>query len=228
MAGIKALFGSQKKAKTVVPAEKPDPELATYGYSPDRVQQLGEHCSMTERRADDATRDVEAWLKCEFLQGNVGEVFDGVIASVTGFGLFVELAGVYTEGLVHISALGGDFFHFDRIRHSLIGEHTGRAFRLGDEVRVRVVRVDLDDRKIDLELEESTGGQKKGGGKGSSGGRKSSGKSRGNGGKQGGGPKKADAGNSGAGDDAAPKKKSGGRRRRRGGRGGGGNGKNDG
>lgn len=231
VAGIKALFGSQKKAKTIVPAEKPDPELATYGYSPDRVQQLGEQCSMTERRADDATRDVEAWLKCEFLQGNVGEVFDGVIASVTGFGLFVQLAGVYTEGLVHISALGGDFFHFDRVRHSLIGEHTSRAFRLGDEVRVRVVRVDLDDRKIDLELEESTGGspksQKKGGGKSAGGGKKSSGKTRGNAGKQDEGQKKAEARDAGSEDDAAPKKKTGGRRRRRGGRGGGGNGKSD-
>lgn len=219
MAGIKALFGSQKKAKTVVPAEKPDPELAQYGYSQERVQQLGEHCSMTERRADDATRDVEAWLKCEFLQGNVGEVFDGVIASVTGFGLFVQLGGVYTEGLVHISALGGDFFHFDRIRHTLIGEHTGRTFRLGDQVRVRVVRVDLDDRKIDLELEESLPEARKGGGKGSGNRGKGGGKGQKGGRKQQGGhqrkqPKEADSG-----DETAPKKKSGGRRRRRGGRG---------
>ncbi|WP_295719788.1 ribonuclease R [uncultured Halovibrio sp.] len=223
MAGIKALFGSQKKAKTVVPAEKPDPELAQYGYSQERVQQLGEHCSMTERRADDATRDVEAWLKCEFLQGNVGEVFDGVIASVTGFGLFVQLGGVYTEGLVHISALGGDFFHFDRIRHTLIGEHTGRTFRLGDQVWVRVVRVDLDDRKIDLELEESLPDAKKGGGKGSGNRRKGGGKGQQGGGKQqGGDQKKKQTKEADSGDEAAPKKKSGGRRRRRGGRGGGG------
>ena len=160
MAGIKSLFGSNAKAKTVVPAETPDPELARYNYSYERVRQLGEHCSMTERRADDATRDVTAWLKCEFLESHVGDVFDGVIAAVTGFGFFVELAGVYTEGLVHISALGGDFYHFDRVRHTLIGERTGRTFRLGDEVRVRVVRVDLDDRKIDLELEEPDTGSK--------------------------------------------------------------------
>ncbi|WP_077528700.1 ribonuclease R [Vreelandella utahensis] len=223
MAGIKALFGSQKKAKTIVPAEKPDPELAQYGYTQERVQQLGEHCSMTERRADDATRDVEAWLKCEFLQGNVGEVFDGVIASVTGFGLFVQLGGVYTEGLVHISALGGDFFHFDRIRHTLIGEHTGRTFRLGDQVRVRVVRVDLDDRKIDLELEESLPDAKKGGGKGSGNRRKGGGKGQQGGRKQQGGDQQKQAKESESGDEAAPKKKSGGRRRRRGGRGGGGN-----
>lgn len=221
MAGIKALFGSQKKAKTVVPAEKPDPELAQYGYSQERVQQLGEHCSMSERRADDATRDVEAWLKCEFLQGNVGEVFDGVIASVTGFGLFVELAGVYTEGLVHISALGGDFFHFDRIRHSLIGEHTGRTFRLGDQVRVRVVRVDLDDRKIDLELEETLqDSSKKGGGK-SSGNRKKGGGKGGQQGSRGKGGEQKQEQEAASGDEAAPKKKSSGRRRRRGGRGGG-------
>ena len=223
MAGIKALFGSQKKAKTIVPAEKPDPELAQYGYTQERVQQLGEHCSMTERRADDATRDVEAWLKCEFLQGNVGEVFDGVIASVTGFGLFVQLGGVYTEGLVHISALGGDFFHFDRIRHTLIGEHTGRTFRLGDQVRVRVVRVDLDDRKIDLELEESLPDAKKGGGKGSGNRRKGGGKGQQGGRKQQGDDQKKQPKEADSGDEAAPKKKSGGRRRRRGGRGGGGN-----
>ena len=162
MESLKGLFGSNTKAKTVVPAEKPDPELARYDYTLEQVQQLGEHCSMTERRADDATRDVTAWLKCEFLESHVGDVFDGVIASVTGFGFFVELSGVYTEGLVHISALGGDFYHFDRVRHTLIGERTGTTYRLGDEVRVRVVRVDLDDRKIDLELEDSEPGGKGG------------------------------------------------------------------
>lgn len=220
VAGIKALFGSQKKAKTVVPADKPDPELAQYGYSPDRIQHLGEHCSMTERRAEDATRDVEAWLKCEFLQGHVGDVFDGVIASVTGFGLFVQLGGVYTEGLVHISALGGDFFHFDRIRHTLVGEHTGRTYRLGDQVRVRVVRVDLDDRKIDLELEETVPDSKKGGGKGSGNRKKGGGSNQQGGQKKGGEAKQEKAGASG--EASEPKKKSSGRRRRRGGRGGGG------
>jgi len=226
--GFKALFGSQTKAKTVVPAEKPDPELARYDYSSDRIQQLGEHCSMTERRADDATRDVTAWLKCEFLESRVGDVFDGVIAAVTGFGFFVQLDGVYTEGLVHISALGGDFYHFDRVRHSLIGERTGQTYRLGDRVQVRVVRVDLDERKIDLELEGTVPGE---GGKGRKSG-KGGGKSRsGAKGKPGQGEQKQGGDKSGKGADAdkgdkAEKsgsgKSSGGRRRQRGRRGSGG------
>lgn len=201
MQNLKALFGSQAKAKTVVPSEAPLQELARYPYTEARMQQLGEHCSMTERRADEATRDVESWLKCEFLEDRVGDVYDGVIASVTGFGFFVELAGVYTEGLVHISALSGDFYHFDRIRHTLIGERTGRTFRLGDEIRVRVVRVDLDDRKIDLELEEqlteggrprARGGKKrsKGEGRAASGQGKGAGQKKDAGSKKGGAPKK--------------------------------------
>jgi len=168
VAGIKALFGSQEKAKTIVPSEQPDPELAEYKYAEADVRQLGEHFSMTERRADDATRDVTAWLKCEFLRERVGEVFPGVISAVTGFGFFVQLEGVYTDGLVHISTLGGDFYHFDRVKHILVGERTGRTFRLGDKLNVRLVRVDLEDRKVDLEPEEGaedTGGGKKRGGK---------------------------------------------------------------
>lgn len=112
----------------------------------------GEHCSMTERRADDATREVQAWLKCEYLQEHVGEEFDGVVAAVTSFGLFVELVDLYIEGLVHISALPGDYYQFDSARQRLVGERSGRRFGLGAKVRVQVARVDLDDRKIDLEL----------------------------------------------------------------------------
>jgi ribonuclease R len=116
------------------------------------MEQLGEHTSMAERRADDATRDVMAWLKCEYLSDHVGEDYDGVIASVVPFGFFVELSGVYIEGLVHVSTLSGDFFHHDSAKHRLIGERTAMSFRLGDEVRVKVVRVGMEDRKIDLEL----------------------------------------------------------------------------
>jgi len=108
---------------------------------------------MTERRADDATREVEAWLKCEFLNDKVGEAYDGVIAAVTNFGIFVELVDLYIEGLVHISALPGDYYHFDQPKQRLVGEHTRRTFQLGGAVRVRVARVDLDNRKIDLEME---------------------------------------------------------------------------
>jgi len=113
------------------------------------------HCSMSERRADDATRDVESWLKCEFLQDHVGEEFDGVIAAVTSFGLFVELQPIYIEGLVHISALPGDYYSFDASHQRLVGERSGRSYKLGGRVRVQVARVDLDDKKVDLEMVDS-------------------------------------------------------------------------
>jgi ribonuclease R len=109
---------------------------------------------MTERRADEATRDVVNWLKCEFMKDRVGETFDGLITAVTGFGLFVELKDIYVEGLVHVTALPGDYYHFDPVHHRLAGERSGRSFRLGDSVQVKVMRVDLDERKIDFELSE--------------------------------------------------------------------------
>ena len=111
---------------------------------------------MSERRADEATRDVVNWLKCEFMKDRVGESFPGVITAVTGFGLFVELTDIYVEGLVHVTALPGDYYHFDPVHHRLAGERTGRSFRLGDTVEVRVMRVDLDERKIDFEMAEKT------------------------------------------------------------------------
>jgi ribonuclease R len=112
----------------------------------------GEHCSMTERRADDATRDVHLWLKCEYLRHHIGDEFAGVVSSVTRFGMFVELTDIYMEGLVHISALPSDYYHFDQASQRLVGEHTRKTYQLGDAVRVQVARVDLDDRKIDLEI----------------------------------------------------------------------------
>jgi len=149
---IKSRIHDPETSKDVVSPKVPDPELASYPYDYGRMAQLGEHCSMTERRADDATRDVMAWLKCEFLKDHVGEEFDGVIAAVVPFGFFVQLSGIYIEGLVHVSTLSGDYFHHDSAKHRLIGERTAISFRLGDEVQVRVVRVGLEDRKIDLEL----------------------------------------------------------------------------
>ncbi len=116
---------------------------------------LGEHCSMTERRADEATRDAIDRLKCEFMLDKVGEVFQGLITGVTSFGLFVMLDDIYAEGLVHISVLGSDYFHYDPIHHRLRGERTGLDYRLADSITVRVVRVDVDERKIDFELAES-------------------------------------------------------------------------
>ncbi|MEE7627468.1 ribonuclease R [Methylobacter sp. Wu8] len=121
-----------------------------YGV-PDMVV-LGEQCSANERRADDATRDVVSWLKCEYMMDKVGEEFPGIISAVTSFGFFVELAEIYVEGLVHISNLAQDYFHFDATSHQLRGERTGINYRLGDSVKVRVARVDLDEKKIDFEL----------------------------------------------------------------------------
>ena len=123
-------------------------------YHPGDWNELGQHCSMTERRADDATRDVEAWLKCFYMQDKIGECFNGAISSVTAFGLFVALDDVYVEGLVHISELPSDYFHFDAIKHMLLGERSGKQYRLGDRVRVQLVRVDLETSKIDFVLAE--------------------------------------------------------------------------
>ncbi|WP_313505556.1 ribonuclease R [Stutzerimonas kunmingensis] len=128
------------------------PKARIYPYDEAALEQLGEQCSMTERRADEATRDVTNWLKCEFMKDRVGEAFPGVITAVTGFGLFVELTDIYVEGLVHVTAMPGDYYHFDPLHHRLSGERSGRSFRLGDSVEVRVMRVDLDERKIDFEL----------------------------------------------------------------------------
>ena len=114
--------------------------------------ELGVHCSLTERRADDATRDVENWLKCYFMQDRIGEVFAGTVSGVTHFGLFVTLDGLNVDGLVHVTELGNDYFHFDPIRHAMNGERTGKSFRLADRITVKVARVDLETTKIDFVL----------------------------------------------------------------------------
>ena len=145
--------------------------LAGKQYQPkEKWEVLGEHCSMTERRADDATRDVEAWLKCFFMRDHLGSVFNGTISSVTGFGIFVALDDIYTEGLVHVSELGADYFHFDAAKHMMLGERTGKRYRLGDRVLVKVVRVDIESTKIDFTLveekdEKAPSGKKKEDGK---------------------------------------------------------------
>lgn len=113
---------------------------------------LGTQCSMTERRADDATRDVTNWLKCFYMQDKIGEVFEGTVAGVTSFGLFVALDGVYVEGLLHVTELGNDYFHYDKARHEMAGERTGVRYRLGDRLTIKVVRVDLETTKIDFTL----------------------------------------------------------------------------
>jgi len=127
-----------------------------YGYDHADMDAFGDSCSVTERRADEATRDVEAWLKCQYVEQHLGEVFDGVVTAVTSFGLFVELQGLFVDGLVHISGLGQDYFVHDIEHQAIIGERTGRVFRLGATLKVRVANVNLEQRKIDLSLDETT------------------------------------------------------------------------
>ncbi len=123
-----------------------------FDYTKSDLQGIGEHCSGTERRADEATRDAESWLKCEYMQDKLGEEFDGTITSVNSFGIFVELDGIYVDGLVHITALDNDYYHFDPIGHRLTGQRTGTVHRLGDRLRIQVAAVNLDERKIDFVL----------------------------------------------------------------------------
>lgn len=122
-----------------------------FNYSDEEMSRLGKHCSSTERRADEATREVVAWLKCEYMQDKLGQVFSGKISAVTSFGIFVELDDIYVEGLVHVTSLKNDYYSFDAIKHRLVGERGGRVYRLGDKIRVLVARVDLNERKIDFE-----------------------------------------------------------------------------
>ena len=121
-----------------------------YRYSSDAMTHLGESCSTTERRAEEASRDVVSWLKCEYMEDHVGSEFDGVISAVTGFGLFVQLTGIHVEGLIHVTNLSRDYYRFDQAAQAMIGERTGRQYRLGDPIRVQVAAVNLEERKIDF------------------------------------------------------------------------------
>jgi ribonuclease R len=123
-----------------------------YPYDMAQMLALGEHCSAASRSADEASWEVDGWLKCEYMQSHIGDEFDGLINSVTNFGLFIELPESGIEGLVHITALHGDFYHFDAAKQRLTGEKTRTVFKLGDKIRVRVARVDLDQRQIEFEV----------------------------------------------------------------------------
>ena len=138
---VRRVEGAGRLAKKVI-----------FPYDTPAMAALGEHCSMAERRADDATRDVVDFLKCEYMEQHVGDVFEGTITAVTGFGLFVSLNDVFVEGLVHISNLNNDFYQFDQVKHRLVGERTRKTFRLGDKLWIQVMGVSLDDRKIDFGL----------------------------------------------------------------------------
>lgn len=145
---------------------KPIPKQKIYPYSLADMLAIGERCSLTERRADEATRDVTSWLKCEYLQDHVGDEFTGMVVGVTGFGLFVELKDLYVEGLVHITNLPHDYYQFEAAQHRLVGERTRQVFRLGDELTVKVAAVNLDDRKVDLEMVAFSPSARKGAGRG--------------------------------------------------------------
>ncbi|MGS0680434.1 ribonuclease R [Shewanella sp. 125m-7] len=133
-----------------------------YNYKIEELDLLGEECSTTERRADEATRDVNDWLKCEFMQDHVGDTFEAVIASVTHFGMFVRLNDLFIDGLVHISSLGSDYYQYDNMRQRLVGEASGQVYQIGDTVTVKVAGVNLDDRQIDLMMEgDSAGGKRR-------------------------------------------------------------------
>jgi ribonuclease R len=131
------------KEKSSAVVQKPSAEQQAW-------EAAGLHCSANERRADEASRDVEAWLKCQYMREHLGEDFSGTVSGVTAFGVFVTLDAMYVEGLVHITELGGDYFKFDETRQELRGERTGIRYSVGARVRVQVSRVDLDGRKIDF------------------------------------------------------------------------------
>lgn len=132
-----------------------------FRYSMNDMVLLGQQCSAAERRADEATRDVTNWLKCEYMSDRVGEEFDGIVSTVTSFGLFVDLTAVHVEGLVHISNLPNDYYHFDPVSKQLVGKGHGVSYSMGSKLRVQVARVDLDERKIDLELVKAAAAPKK-------------------------------------------------------------------
>jgi len=144
--GIKYLLAKQKGSK------RKTTDTGGYHYQLDEMDVFGAHCSSTERRADDATREVADWLKCEYMQDHVGEEFEGIISSVTGFGFFVRLNDLFIDGLVHISGLANDYYLFDMPKQRLIGENSGMIFRLGDTVKVRVEAVSLEQKQIDFSL----------------------------------------------------------------------------
>ncbi|MES2605605.1 MAG: ribonuclease R [Pseudomonadota bacterium] len=156
--GIRYLIRNPKQTVGVRREGKP-PALkkpAIYPYTAEDLVVMGTHLSQTERKADAASWDVIAWLKCEYMQAKIGEEFAGLVSKVANFGLFVELKDVYVEGLLHVTALTNDYYHFDAVTHSLTGERSGQSFRLGDQLRVVVSHVNVEDRKIDLQLVGST------------------------------------------------------------------------
>jgi ribonuclease R len=129
---------------------KGDPQELVAWHGP--FPALGQDCSFRERRADEATRSAVAWLKCFYMRDRVGEEYDGIVSGVVDFGLFVQLEGMQVDGLLHVSSLGADYFGRDSSGFRMVGRSSGKVFKLGDRLRVRVTNVSLDDRRIDFEL----------------------------------------------------------------------------
>lgn len=127
-----------------------------FPYSSNHMAEIGDHCSTTERRAEEATRDVVAWLKCEFMQEHIGGTYEGVVTGVTSFGLFVELSGIHVEGLVHITSLPQDYYDFDAVNLVLLGRQGGLSYGLGQVISVIVAAVNLDERKIDFQIDKAS------------------------------------------------------------------------
>jgi ribonuclease R len=149
---IKALLQGKRYNLGSGATELPSKAKKGAGAEDERWEVAGAHCSANERRADEASRDVEAWLKCRYMREHLGEEFGGTVSAVTSFGLFVQLDGLYVEGLIHITELGGEYFRFDEVRQELRGERSGIRYTVGARVRVQVSRVDLDGRKIDFRM----------------------------------------------------------------------------
>lgn len=145
--------GRKKKGRSGEGGRKPSAQQV-------RWEEAGKHCSACERRADEASRDVEAWLKCDYMRGHLGESFDGTVSTVVRFGLFVTLDDLYVDGLVHVNELGDEYFVFDEARQTMRGEHTGLTYSVGKKVRVQVSRVDLDARNIDFRILREESGRR--------------------------------------------------------------------
>lgn len=155
---IRSLIRSKKKIAHIKRAKvnKVDNKDSIYPYQLPALGEIGQHLSLTERRADEATRDVVNWLKCEYLMDRVGEEYLGVVSAVTGFGLFVMLDELRVEGLIHVTGLPKDYYYHEASQQRMVGERTGRIYRLGQRLLVKVARVNLEERKIDFELVEKT------------------------------------------------------------------------
>ena len=152
-------FGKKSKQPVMrFDGAKPIPARISYPYDKKQMAELGEHCSQLSRRADKASWEVEAWLKCSYMQDAIGEPFAGIITSVTHFGLFIELSDTKIEGLLHISDLNNDFYHFDESRQELKGERSQKGYALGDRIQVEVAQVDMDQKKIGFALAKSSAG----------------------------------------------------------------------